>query len=265
MFYGGPTFYYSLDNGKLQHAIDSAYSLDSSYMDALSEQSDSLHDELRQKSDPAVLDFTQNRDDHSKDSAVADSIEIAPYATTYTYVTDYKYLENLKTSTQIGYYEEGDGVCGYIAGNLMLYYWQRRQPSKTYMPSTWYNSSGLANNSALTKNLVSIGKSLGYGTSSTPNTISGVLKRYCSDRSISATVGYYWTLINATSELNNNRPTVLFGYLNSPNGGSLTHAVTAYGRASDGSFVVHFGWANYSRVVMTVGESIYAGNTYFRP
>ena len=53
---------------------------------------------------------------------------------------------------------------------------------------------------SLTENLVGIGKSLGHGTDSYPNTISEVLQRYCSDRNISASVGYWFTNINASSE-----------------------------------------------------------------
>lgn len=263
LYYGGPTLYYSEDGDKLTHTIDSALSVGSDFVDALSEQSDDLHAELERKRDNAVLAFIEDKtvlDPNSMRSAIQ-----SPRAS-FTYVTSYSYLQNLKTDSQIGYYSEGNGVCGYVAANMVLYYWQRRKPSTTFIPSSWYNSSGLASNSALTKNLVSIGKSLGYGTDSYPNTISAVLKRYCSDRGISATIGYWLTAVNMHSEINNDRPTILFGNLKNPNGGTINHAVVAYGHdANAGDFVVHFGWSNYSRVVLAVGDAFYGGNTYFRP
>lgn len=216
--------------------------------------STTLNTALNEHKDKEVLDVIEGKTESSSLASAR--------ATSYVYVTDYNIIKQL--TSNCGYYSEGNGCCGYVAANIILYYWQRRQPDKYYIPSSWYGNNGLEE-SYLTENLLGIGKSLGYGTDSYPNTISEVLKRYCSDRNISASVGYWLTNINAKSEISNNRPTILFGSFYSPmHGKNIAHAVVVYGYDSDtGYFVSHFGYdGNYSHVTLS---GLVGGNTYFRP
>ena len=252
IYYGGPTFYYVENEGKYCHTITDEEFLISD-KSGLAEMSTTLDTTLNAHKDVAVLDVVEGK-------AEINSLA-STRATSYTYVTDYNIIKQL--TSNCGYYSEGNGCCGYVAANIILYYWQRRQPNNYYIPSTWYNSSGLVG-SSLTENLVEIGKSLGYGTDSYPNTISDVLQRYCSDRNISASVGYWFTNINASSEISNNRPTILFGnFYSASHGKNINHAVVIYGYDNDsGQYVSHFGYNNYSHVTLS---GIVGGNTYFRP
>lgn len=68
-------------------------------------------------------------------------------------------------------------------------------------------------------------------------------------------------------EVDNDRPCILFGYINMTGGSPLNHAVTAYGyytRDTGGyAILCNFGWGGYSTVV--VDGQIYAGTTHFNP
>lgn len=254
LYYGGPTFYYIEKEGILQHTIEGNEKIDVLDEPGLKEMSAELNTKLVQNADENILNMVKGN--------TYSRANITPRAS-YTYVTDYNIIKSL-SGNNVGYYSEGGGCCGYVAANIILYYWQRRQPSKTYIPSSWYNSTGLVGNS-LTQNLVSIGKSLGYGSDSYPNTISDVLYRYCSDRNIAASMGYWYTNINAQSEISNNRPTILFGsFYSTMHQKNINHAVVIYGYDnSTGQFVSHFGYNNgYSHVTLS---GLVGGNTYFRP
>ena len=67
----------------------------------------------------------------------------------------------------------------------------------------------------------------------------------------------------ASSEVQQNRPVILFGKFNQPTGGSIPHAVVMYGiNTVGGNAQVHFGWEGYSNITLSVNAI--AGNTNFR-
>ena len=173
----------------------------------------------------------------------------ATAATTTTYIPGANLLKNLKTAEQLGYLKKGDGVCGYIATGLALYWLDE-----------WYGLDEAINDFAFLKK-ESWGKSFcgpnltrelrSYGEYNGSSAIGSVLfwkmedmcdiiDEYANIHSVN--ISYEWrskpgSTFNSvrTALKNNQKPVILFGRLYDPQieGNNFTHAVLAYGRTSN--------------------------------
>jgi len=244
LYYGGPTEYYQEREDVFYHTITDE-SIKTSAWPSLAKVSDSIADQLIEQSDKGVLDYVQGT---TKENT-AESV-IVTYSTTYC--TSYTYIQNI--GSNFGYLTEGgEGLCGYVAGNMMLYYWHKRFPSKNLLPSNYLLSGGTGlNGSLLTSKLRQIGSDQGVGTGTVGWQMRDILISYSTERNVSATAAYYLGAINAVACIQDKKPVILFGSLTPPEGGSnISHAVIAYGVTGDNQFIAHFGWAGYPSVTIS--------------
>lgn len=250
LYYGGPSSFFEYLDGQYTHVFEKSLVLSEEDVAYMAQQSNTLKDYL------------------ATNAAEESTTRAIQYP---NYITNYQYLMYAGAGYDFeggawsqGYlYEVSPGYCGYIAGNLLMFYWQIRLGGN-YVAAGRYSIYGLEG-PALTKELVSIGKSIGYGAATTPNTIASVLKQYQKQQGFGGTVGYSFTgSAGVMNELRNNRPSILFGYLNDPDGQNpINHAVTVYGHYNDGSLIVNYGWPKQSCAV--INGPVYAGNTYYVP
>lgn len=258
LYYGGPKGYYIKENSTYKNTvIDETINYDSE--SELSIYSSELALNLMKGKDQKVLDFINNNSISSLNlsDAAADTVGVL---STPVYIPNSYYLSQL--STNCGY--KNGGYCGYIAGNLILYYWEKRMGSNSIVDS-WYlqpNRSGLYGY-RLTNCLYYIGVGLGYGASTVGWQMRNVLISYCNSNGISATSSWYIFDGNAADEIDSGRPVILFGsFWNvQTNSGYISHAVTAYGYNSS-TYIVHYGWDGYPMIFLN--HLIFGTMTTFR-
>ncbi|MGN0639939.1 MAG: hypothetical protein ACI4JT_03200 [Oscillospiraceae bacterium] len=152
---------------------------------------------------------------------------------------------------------DGNGICGYIAAGMLLTYEQVTNGGGV-VPSSYYSgnsSSGYSISTSFPKNLYNIGKSLGYGTSTTSIEIHYTVDKYLTDRGITANhTSLFVPIANnvvIASNIDNDRPVIWFGdVINNTydDRTNLTHAIVIYGYdfnlIGGYSYVAHFGWNN---------------------
>ena len=134
----------------------------------------------------------------------------------------------------------GNGICGYVAANLMYRYWNYRGQVPLY--SYWTSQSGVKN-ALYTTWLHSWGENnLNLSDSTCAWDISGLMNNICSNYGLTQAAS--WALLNANAwaEITTNlRPVILFGNLS----GFGNHAYVAYGAVIDTLaqfYRCHMGW-----------------------
>lgn len=208
--------------------------------------SEEMTQRLIENKDTGTLDFV---DGQVPISAYIRSNEIMAANGTIRYVTGSVLFSQLTTRIQIGYID--GGYCGYIAAGLILNYWHRRGYnviSSSYLGTTGFNGGSFT--SYLYDN---IGRPLGFSHDTLPWQIRDVLNRYCSNKGISATSGWWAAQLYAQSEINQSRPIILMGnFINPASGDAQRHAVVAYGydTGSSGTYKVHYGHPGYSNITL---------------
>lgn len=257
-YYSGPMGYYVKQGDTIQNTLTEEIYPGSIATEAMV-ASEEMTQRLIENKDTGTLDFV---DGQVPISAYIRSNEIMAANGIIKYVENSSFISGLTSKAQIGYFKENDGCCGYIAAGIVLHYWHRRNPSRNIIPSVYLGTTGF-NGAAFNRSLYSIGKSLGFSSDTVPWQIRDVLNKYCSDKRISATSGWWAGSLYASSEVQQNRPVILFGKFNQPTGGSIPHAVVMYGiNTVGGNAQVHFGWEGYSNITLSVNAI--AGNTNFR-
>lgn len=98
-------------------------------------------------------------------------------------------------------------------------FWNWTNPSKNLIPSTYLDSYGNLKTSGYT--LQDKLLSYGYGDATWGRNIRDALIDYCNEVGVSATSAYYIGMIGTTSELQNNRPVIIFGALPDVKDGGL--------------------------------------------
>lgn len=152
------------------------------------------------------------------------------------------------------------GICGYIAANLMLQYWQ--YCGKFTLP---YTKAELSSGK-LSLDLYEVGKDLGYSNSTWASEIANVMNTFCEANSFPEVAAWGVGVFDVTGEVDRGRPSILFGTIVNPNAGA--HAVTVYGYTftggdmSGGSYIAHYGWNDYSEV--TIIAALFGSNTCYR-
>ncbi len=181
-------------------------------------------------------------------------------SSTNSYISNYGYIKNAI------YPENEDGTCGYTAACLILNYWNKVKGG--YVPSEFLDGSDLKTSGyTLQDKLVEYGGS----NESWGKIIRDAINQLCSDYSISGKARYRIGKLGVLSEISNDRPAIIFGWLtldpspasvNSTSGGKVFHAVTAYG-TSGLYFICHYGWEGYEHVKLDGG--LIGSCTLFNP
>lgn len=249
--YGGPTYYYEKDNNVYTHTvIDST--LDYRAVADMTEQCRAWNTEMLACADVATANYIQGK---------SDSLPVLASATYTNYWVSYRSFFTSATSN-FGY--RSGGYCGYIAANLILKYWDYR--STIDLPT--YNS-----HTGLTNALIAIGEDA-YGSSTWAANISSIMNTYCKNNSLPEKANWAVGAFNVTSEIDNQRPVILFGNLSNYSAGN--HAVVVYGyntyeNPGYYTFRCHFGWNStstndYTDVhVSGATGSIFGSNTKYNP
>lgn len=247
LYYGGPTYYYVKDGDEFHHTLfqsEVLTSVESLEMQQYCEQMNSVL--LSKQSDVSLA--TSNTNSLSPMGSSIPEVYVPNSSFFSTYLTGFGYKETAA----------GEGLCGYIAANLVLQYWQSRD--EFTLP---YSSSEISCGE-LTDDLYVVGQDLGYSNSTVAWEISNVLNTFCQSKNLPQVAAWGIGNYGVTSEIDTGRPSILFGNLLTPYGTYSNHAVVAYGYEDvpNGRFIVHFGWNNYAKVY--VDEGILGSNTCYR-
>ncbi len=253
--YGGPTQYYSQDiNANIVKHTITGNPLSSNQISALSNSSKNAQEMLNnQYANNEVLNYI-NKGIQNKE------VSIIPAAVTNSYISYGKtFFGNLNTSTKMGYYSVGDGLCGYVAAAMVLLYYDKYLDGNFIVNSTYLNSSGNAfKSNAFTKMLYNdIGKqTLGYSTTLNGSKVANVMKTYLDDkRNIDVTC---WSAITVNIPsiryqlTNRDIPVVYVNRFDDPRGsGTTDHCIVVYGYDNSDGLIAHFGWVGYEHVKCT--------------
>lgn len=249
--YFGPKNYYVNTNGSFEHTIVDEV-LDVKIINILQENFGEMIETSREIKDISVLSLLNEED--IKKLTLSDAFISRA---SNEYINNYTYIKNAIYPANLG------ETCGYVAACLVMNYWNKVY-SGNVIPSEYLNSSG---------NLKTTGYTLqdklldyGYGSATWALDIRDALIDFCNEYGIGAYSAYYIGKIGAVSELGNNHPVILFGYLpdESTGSGKIKHAVTAYGVRNEtlvSYFIVHYGWTNYNEIVLDSG--LIGSNTQF--
>ena len=251
-YYGGPNEYFErgqVDDNDVYTFTKGNETLSEIEVDKYTHTSALVHDALVDEKNETVINYIeQNR---SIDTAVPMSTDVGDL----TCVDNYRFFTKLNNC---GYTTiDGNGICGYIAAGMLLTYEQVTNGGSV-VPSSYYSgnsSSGYSISTSFPRKLYDVGKSLGYGTSTTSVAIHYTVDKYLTDRGITAShTSLFVPIANnvvITSNIKNDRPVIWFGDVISnshDDRSNLTHAVVIYGYdfnlIGGHSYVAHFGWPN---------------------
>lgn len=286
LYYGGPTQYFVLEDGYFTHTvIEEKYPV--SYQDEFAKTSQKANAAFLAEPNDTVVEYVKNGTSDKKTAYQTQSVS----APTYAYIPYSTQISSLTTRSKMGYINVPKGACGYIATSIVLL-WLKKAVNTNFV--TYNNSTGIpytASSGGLyyytgNPNNPRDGRSLSYnlwrwhsgnghdGTlvagdfDSYPWIIHNTISSYCSSRGLTLSHGY--ELLPPSTSVRNylrkyNRPYILFGDLKveGSTAAKVEHAVTVYGYTTDQEYVVslmtHFGWENYSQVVVA---GIWAGGCY---
>jgi hypothetical protein len=264
LLYFGPKEYYSYENGAFKNTVTRSM-LNNDDISEYVMVSRRITEELRLNADNELLDsYSLDISDCTERNSVFNQ----QLRTTYTYVAYSGFISDLRTAYEIGYYYDGvgNGYCGYIAANMLMFYYDRVVDTD-FVDSqyvTWHYSTQLGRNiwclagSGLTEHLISLSGTPG-GT--TAYSIASVIEDYCLDQGVSiySYTPFVFTKNYIKGRIDDNNPVILFGDLVFPTSGSGFHAVLVYGYTSDDDLICHFGWANYHSVIVNgIWGSVYS-------
>lgn len=146
-----------------------------------------------------------------------------------------------------------DGSCGYVAGSILLYYWNETKNSRL-IGSQYLDANGKLNDTGGTRDIQHNLKDklvdlAGGDPSSWGKSVRDALIAYCTEVNVSASSTYYLLKIGLDAELAAGRPAIIFGALPKKNGesGLGNHAVVAYGidkRWWGGYYIVNYGYGS---------------------
>lgn len=183
------------------------------------------------------------------------------------WVRDYTWFA--KRAGNFGYYcpENSEGICGYVAANMILKYW--RHLGAMQLPNPYANMGS----TDLVKKLRSYGKSDdSYGWS-----IADVMNSFCRDYRLPEKASWSLGIIGVNEEIKTyKRPCILFGLFHDTSGAKTGgHAIVVYGyndyeNPMFYTYICHLGWEsdeknNYSEVhVSGAQKDIFGSNTKYK-
>lgn len=258
LYYGGPTYYYSLQNGQYIHTVDETEILTASNVEIIRANCHVAYSAIESKA--AIQNYSPMTREIAADDITVDHPE---------------FFQNL---AHCGYMSIGNGICGFIAlGMIIAYndkyvddnimdnvYWEDN--TKTLLNSS--NTTGITPSAAnvISKKLYDLDPK----DSTTAIHIHDVSEEYLDEVGLLANhtsrVKPFFTEGTVRNHIDDGIPVILFG--NVPyqyQDGTCNHAVVAYGYSADkDSFIVHYGWESsyYPDVKIDLGYfslgSIYA-------
>lgn len=267
LYYGDPTQYYIKTNQGFYLNLFTNQVADLEKQAALTEYCDIQYQSLCKNSDQNVSTYLTKQ-------VVNQEIEKAATLQNAGYTEDTKYVSystRLSNLANPGYIERGNGVCGYIAAAMLLYYYTSSGRRYITSKDDYYTQNGKYYiNKKLTVYLVdNFRKTLNLDYSTTAQAIYKLVSNYitvfCRNRGLDASGISHSKIFapfiiksNIAGHIYENRPVILFGSLYSPTSSKyINHAVLAYGyyMYMSGStimyqFIVHFGYPNYSKVYL---------------
>lgn len=245
LYYGGPTYYYVLENGSYKHTIDETETLATAQVQVLRQNCQVGFETIEAR--------YQTR---------ANSVSpMAVYSTDIT-VDHPEFYQNL---THCGYIS--GGRCGFIALGMLIAYKDKYADDDLLADAYWetnsilnsQNTSGItvSANNVISKKLYDLDPK----DSTTSMHIHNVAKKYFAQVGVSVNHTSRWkpffTEGTVRNLIDDDNPVILFGSVPdnptttsvmnvtpmSSEGDSSNHAVVAYGYSSDKSkFIVHYGW-----------------------
>ncbi len=185
---------------------------------------------------------------------------LEPVATNYSIKHPEFYSQMCKTNC--GYYEVGNGICGFIGLGLLIgyhdtYYYNDLMDDKYYNEGNY--KQGLCNDEySISKYLYDLNPK----SSTTSKHIKTVMKQYATLRNVSIDYTSRWvpffTKNMILDAIKNDRPVELFGnydYITNTSDKDVNgHAIVAYGAKVEGQtykYRCHFGWSGCSDVTIT--------------
>lgn len=246
LYYGGPTYYYINENGTFKHTILSFEVLSSNEVSQMQVQSQEMNCALEANPDSTMLAAL------SGNSFARMSMESEPSR---------KYVDNpdffMNYGTGFGY--ASGGICGYIAANLLLQYWQDQ--GKFTLP---YDQAQISN-AELTLELYRIGvEELGLSAGTTGWDIASVINAFCKKNKLPEVAAWGLGQYDVSGEIDIKRPSILFGAFENNN--AKNHAVVVYGyqygTTNGRKYIAHFGWDDYPEVI--IEPIAFGSNTCYR-
>ncbi|HJC71057.1 hypothetical protein [Brachybacterium sp. EE-P12] len=148
-------------------------------------------------------------------------------------------------------YPNKTDICGWVAGSILTRYWHARKSSKGLLPKGYRSGTNMTSSPNFASHLQKIAK--GRNKTWAPDLVRA-LQRNASNRKVSVDCYYNWGNSGVASQINANRPVLLFGRFPTTSGKSKSsHAVVAYGLVKNGDAIVHYGYSGYPKVVLAGG------------
>lgn len=167
-------------------------------------------------------------------------------------VTSYGYI----TGSYV--YPNNSGICGWVAGSIVTRYWHARSSARKLLPTKFRNGTNMTASPNFASHLQGSGND---GTWARP--VANRLGWNAQNQGVAASWSWVLGNVGAASEVRNNRPVILFGSFPVRRDGKKGgHAVVAYGETHNGYYITHYGWANYTNIVLNGG--LVGSNAKFR-
>ena len=257
LYYGGAMQYYREDGDVLIHTLKSDTTIDKTNIPVLSSYSHEMALALTENPDTHNLSYIGGGETHYA-APVIDGV-VSTRAAVSANISMTSFFPNLRTSTQIGY--RSGGVCGYIAGAMMIAYNYFAFDSGLITNSSYINSSAKTlNGPGLTNRLLELNGQDPDASSfdgTTGTSLMNIVGNYLDTVPNRHGWSYGWRIlaIDATATLDQGYPVPLFGSLPQlTSSGNVNHAVVAYDYEKYGflnlgtKYRVHYGWSGYSSV-----------------
>ncbi|MBD5080796.1 MAG: hypothetical protein HDT44_03410 [Ruminococcaceae bacterium] len=286
LIYGGPTYYYTIKNCKIVSTIDDTVinftqntaeyneilqycdDMDAAIMECANEKIASFLADDTLGLDTFQTDILADNDINVLSDEIISNQIIPTLCTKKTdyWVTSSDFFSKYRV-TNFGYYcpKGSNGICGYIAANLVLQYWEYR--NKISFKDD-YTSENSRKDAKLTIKLYEIGKSLGYSDGTWGYEIAKTMNTFCKNNSLSQNASWTVGCLGIVNEIKNNkRPCILFGSLPYARGG---HAVVVYGyntyeHKNFYTFVCHYGWNKQGYTKVHIFGGLYGSNVKYHP
>jgi len=250
-YYFGPMNYYKREGNKFYSLINNSEILELAYMNELQNIFNEQPINFRQS-------FVNDDNATNKLQVVCDSnsteVNSISDSTTKNYIYNYEYIKDAVHPSNF------DGSCGFVAGALILNYWDKTMHRGTVLDQYYDENMELIDTKKVyspSTNLKDKLVELNNGeVGSRGLTVRDALISYCKYANIAASSSYYLGNIGLDYELANNRPVIIFGALPDVqnNNNLVNHAVTCYGTQINSTgkyYVVNYGWDDeYSEVLL---------------
>ena len=245
--YGGPTYYYTSDNGIIKHTMFDEC-LSAQEIELMRKQSANMNKELNE---------LKGKNDVTNDIASMSSINSVT-SSSDVWITGYTFFKNRYNN--FGYIP--GGYCGFIAANFLLKYFNYR--GLITLPTSHASLSS----TTLTNTLKTIGNNASPTYASTLKT---TINTYATQYNIPKKAGWDLLLTGVEGEINiNHQPCIIYGNLpGAGNHAAIVYGYNQYENPGYYTFVCHYGWngtatSNQSQVHICALNSTWEANVKYK-